>query len=120
MPAVLSSSSEETLFMSFSIRSPALEDKKGGFVFLVDGEVVYVGMTQSSLYNVIAGTYGSIEPRNLHRDGQQTACRLNAFLNKNFDRNIELLFIENENKDESLRIKKELIAYYNPKINIRR
>lgn len=110
----------QNLFMSFSIRSPALEDKKGVFVFLVDGEVVYVGMTQSSLYNVIAGTYGSIEPRNLHRDGQQTACRLNAFLNKNFDRNIELLFIENENKDESLRIKKELIAYYNPKINIRR
>lgn len=109
----------QNLFMSFSIHSPALKDKKGVLIFLVDEDVVYVGMTQSSLHNVIARTYGSIGSCNLHRNGQTTACRLNAFLNKNFDRNIELLFIENENKDESLRIKKELIAYYHPKINIR-
>lgn len=108
----------QNLFTSFSIYSPELKDKKGVFIFLVDGEVVYVGMTESSLYRVIAGTYGSIKPRNLHIDGQTTACRLNTFLNKNFDRNIELLFIENENKDEIRRIKKELIDFYNPKINI--
>ena len=69
-------------FTSFSIDSPEFEDKKGVFVFTVNGTVVYVGMTNDSLKNVIIGTYGNIIPRKLHKDGQLTACRLSAFLNK--------------------------------------
>lgn len=105
------------LFLNFTIDSPDFNDKKGVFVFTVDGNIVYVGMTNDSLFNVIHGTYGNITPRKLRTDGQITACRLSGFLNANFDRNIELWFIANEDKDLNKKIKRELIAAYNPVIN---
>lgn len=108
-----------SLFTSFSIDSPEFEDKKGVFVFTVDGMVVYVGMTNDSLKKVIMGTYGNITPRNLHKDGQLTACRLNAFLNPNHNKNIELWFIDCDDKEKIKQIKNKLIDEYNPKINKR-
>lgn len=65
-----------SLFTSFSINSPALEDKKGIFIFSVDDTIVYVGMTNDSLKKVMMRTYGNIIPRKLHKDGQLTACSL--------------------------------------------
>lgn len=108
-----------SLFTSFSIDSPTLEDKKGVFVFIIDDVVIYVGKTDTSLKKVIQGTYGKIVPRNLHSDGQLTACKLNSFLNQNHDKNIELWFIACDNKDKSKQIKKELIVEYKPIINQR-
>lgn len=108
------------LFTSFSIDSLEFEDKKGVFVFTVNGTVVYVGMTNDSLRNVIMGTYGKIIPRKLHKDGQLTACRLSAFLNKNHNKNIELWFIECDDKENNKKIKKELIDEYKPEINKRK
>lgn len=108
-----------SLFTSFSIDSPEFEDKKGVFVFTVDGMIVYVGMTNDSLKKVIMRTYGNIIPRKLHKDGQLTACRLNAFLNTNHNKNIELWFIDCDDKEKVTQIKKELIAEYNPEINRR-
>ncbi len=107
----------DSLFTSFSINSPKFEDKKGVFVFTVDNTVVYVGMTNDSLKKVMMGTYGSIIPRNLHKDGQLTACRLSAFLNSNHNKNIELWFIECDEKEKCKQIKNELIAAYSPEIN---
>lgn len=74
-------------------------------------------MTNDSLKKVIMGTYGNISPRKLHKDGQLTACRLNAFLNKNHNKNIELWFIVCEDKENNKKIKKELISVYSPEIN---
>lgn len=108
-----------SLFTSFSIDFPEFEDKKGVFVFTVDGMIVYVGMTNDSLKKVIMRTYGNIIPRKLHKDGQLTACRLNAFLNTNHNKNIELWFINCDDKEKVTQIKKELIAEYNPEINRR-
>ena len=108
-----------SLFTSFSIDSPEFENKKGVFVFTIDGTVVYVGMTNDSLKKVIMGTYGNIIPRKLHKDGQLTACRLSAFLNENHNKNIELWFIECDDKEKIKQIKNELIAAYNPEINRR-
>ena len=105
------------LFTSFSIDSPKFEDKKGVFVFTVDDTIVYVGMTNDSLNKVMMGTYGNIIPRKLHKDGQLTACRLSAFLNANHNKNIELWFIECEDKDKNKQIKNELIAAYRPEMN---
>lgn len=109
----------DSLFTSFSIDSPESEDKKGVFVFTVDGMIVYVGMTNVSLKKVIMGTYGNIIPRKLHKDGQLTACRLNSFLNNNHNKNIELWFIDCDDKEKVRQIKNELIDEYNPKINKR-
>ena len=39
----------DSLFTSFTIDSPEFEDKKGIFIFTVDGTVVYVGITNDSL-----------------------------------------------------------------------
>lgn len=107
----------DSLFTSFSIDSPEFEDKKGVFIFTVDGTVVYVGMTNDSLKKVMIGTYGNIIPRKLHKDGQLTACRLSAFLNKNHNKNIELWFIACDYKEKNKQIKNELIAAYSPEIN---
>lgn len=109
----------DSLFTSFSIDSPESEDKKGVFVFTVDGMIVYVGMTNVSLKKVIMETYGNIIPRKLHKDGQVTACRLNAFLNTNHNKNIELWFIDCDDKEKIKQIKNGLIDEYNPKINKR-
>lgn len=109
----------DSLFTSFSIDSPEFEDKKGVFVFTVDGTVVYIGMTNDSLKKVMMGTYGNIIPRKLHKDGQLTACRLSAFLNANHKKNIELCFIDCDDKEKIKQIKNELIAEYNPEINRR-
>lgn len=108
-----------SLFTSFSIDSPKFEDKKGVFVFTVDNTVVYVGMTNDSLEKVMMGTYGSIIPRKLHKDGQLTACRLSAFLNSNHNKNIELWFITCDDKEKNKQIKNELIDEYKPEINKR-
>ena len=105
------------LFTSFSIDSPKFEDKKGVFVFTVDSTAVYVGMTNDSLKKVMLGTYGNIIPRKLHKDGQLTACRLSAFLNSNHNKNIELWFIECDDKEKIKQIKNELIDEYKPEIN---
>ncbi|SJZ43270.1 hypothetical protein SAMN02745152_00212 [Treponema berlinense] len=109
----------DSLFTSFSIDSPEYEDKKGVFVFTVDGSVVYVGMTNDSLKKVMMGTYGNIIPRKLHKDGQLTACRLSAFLNENHNKNIELWFIACDDKEKNKQIKNELIDEYKPEINKR-
>lgn len=106
-------------FTSFSIDSPVFEDKKGVFIFTVNGTVVYIGMTNDSLKNVIMGTYGKIISRKLHKDGQLTACRLSAFLNKNHNKKIELWFIECDDKEKIKQIKNELIDEYKPEINKR-
>ena len=108
-----------SLFTSFSIDSPEYEDKKGVFVFTVDGTVVYVGMTNDSLKKVMMGTYENIIPRKLHKDGQITACRLSAFLNENHNKNIELWFIACDDKEKNKQIKNELIDEYKPEINKR-
>ena len=105
------------LFTSFSIDSPDFEDKKGVFIFTVDGTIVYVGMTTDSLHKVMMETYGNIIPRKLHKDGQPTACRLSAFLNENHNKNIELWFIACDDKEINKQIKNELIAAYSPEIN---
>ena len=107
------------LFTSFSIDSPVFEDKKGVFIFTVYGTIVYVGMTNDSLKKVIMRTYGNIIPRKLHKDGQLTACRLSAFLNKNHNKKIELWFIECDDKEKIKQIKNELIDEYKPEINKR-
>lgn len=99
--------------------SSEFEDKKGVFVFTVDDTVVYVGMTNDSLKKVMIGTYGNIIPRKLHKDGQLTACRLSAFLNKNHNKKIELWFIECDDKEKIKQIKNELIDEYKPEINKR-
>ena len=109
----------DSLFTSFSIDSPEYEDKKGVFVFTVDGSVVYGGKTETSLKTVMQSTYQNINVRKLQADGQRTACRLNAFLNENHNKNIELWFIECNDKEKIKRIKKELINEYKPEINIR-
>lgn len=105
-----------SLFTSFSINSSKFEDKKGVF-FTVDDSIVYVGMTNDSLKKVMMGTYGNIIPRNLHKDGQLTACRLSTLLNSNHNKNIELWFIECDDKEKCKHIKNELIAEFNPEIN---
>ncbi|MBP3773487.1 MAG: SIR2 family protein [Treponema sp.] len=108
-----------SLFTSFSIDSPEFEDKQGIFVFTVNGTVVYVGKTETSLKTVMQSTYQNINVRKLQADGQRTACRLNAFLNENHNKNIELWFIECNDKEKIKRIKKELINEYKPEINKR-
>jgi hypothetical protein len=109
----------DSLFTSFTIDSSEFEDKKGVFVFTVDDTVVYVGMTNDSLKKVMIGTYGNIIPRKLHKDGQLTACRLSAFLNKNHNKKIELWFIECDDREKIKQIKNELIDEYKPEINKR-
>lgn len=109
----------DSLFTSFSIDSPEFEDKKGVFVFTVDSSVVYVGKTETSLKTVMQSTYQSINARKIQADGQLTACRLSAYLNTNHNKNIELWFIECNDKEKIKRIKNELIDEYNPEINRR-
>jgi len=105
------------LFAFFKIEDSDITNQKGVFIFTKNMEPIYIGMTTQSLKKVIMTTYGSITPRNIHYDGQVTACHLSSYINKNIDQ-IELFFIPNRDSSQIKIIKQQLVNKYNPILNL--
>lgn len=54
--------------------------KKGLYLYLCDGEIVYVGRSYDPFVKRVDQGYGKIHPKNCFIDGQSTNCHLNALV----------------------------------------
>ena len=59
-------------------------DKRGIYIFVVDGRVKYLGRCLNTFKKRRSEGYGHISPRNCYKGGQPTNCHINRELNKAF------------------------------------
>lgn len=104
-------------YRDFSIEAPDLLDKKGLYVFLVDGEIKYIGKTTSSFKQRFNQNYGRIHPRNCFLDGQSTNCRLNHLVAEHAD-GVAIYLCALTDGTEIDRLEDALIGTYQPAWNI--
>jgi hypothetical protein len=99
-------------------RAPSAPASAGVYVFLVDGAVVYVGIS-ANLRRRLNREYGRISPRNCFQGGPRTTCRINASLYQKADAGsrIDLLIKQTPNPQEA---EGELIESFRPAWNLRR
>lgn len=72
----------KNFFCKFAVDGESLS-MKGIYLFLVNGEVKYLGKTIQTFKKRFSGTgYGGISPRNCFVGGQSTNCKLNAQMNQ--------------------------------------
>jgi hypothetical protein len=104
-------------FCRFALRG--LSNESGVYVLTVDGNPVYVGECQSLAQRWGLSGYGSIQPRNCFKGGQETNCRINNLVYQEADRgsNIELWFRQSgDRKSEEA----ALIRQMQPAWNLRK
>jgi len=87
-------------FCQFSI-IPGWRGKAGVYIFLIDGTPTYIGKCDNLETRINQG-YGSIQPRNCYRKGQETNCRINNLVLNAVKRGmkLDLLFHETARRDE--------------------
>lgn len=104
-------------YRDFSIEAPGLIAKKGLYVFLLDGQVRYIGKTTSSFQQRFNRNYGRVQPRNCFLDGQSTNCRLNHLVAE-AGNSVAIYLYPLSNDQEIGRLEDALIARYQPEWNI--
>lgn len=67
-----------------------IKDKKGLYIFIVDGNVKYIGRCQNTYQKRISEGYGHIAPRHCHKGGHPTNCHINNKLNEAFEQGLEV------------------------------
>ena len=67
-----------------------IRDKKGLYIFVVDGRVKYIGRCRDSFEKRISKGYGHISPRNCYKGGQPTNCHINNKLYEAFEQGSEV------------------------------
>ncbi|MGL6194663.1 MAG: hypothetical protein ACRC2T_07540 [Thermoguttaceae bacterium] len=90
-------------FCKFKLNRKIDGDIKGGlYIFVLDEQIVYIGMTNDFSQRFGSGGYGAISPQNCYKDGQFTNCKINNMVNQNSNKvSIYLcpfLLIENQLK----------------------
>lgn len=104
-------------YRDFSIEAPDRLDEKGLYVFLVDGEIKYIGKTTSSFGQRFNRNYGRIHPRNCYLDGQSTNCRLNHLVAEHAADVAVYLYALSDNGQIG-RLEDALIAEHQPEWNV--
>lgn len=104
-------------YRDFSVEAPDLLDKKGLYVFLVDGEIAYIGKTTATFKQRFDQNYGRIYPRNCFLDGQSTNCRLNHLVAEHAD-GVAIYLCAFTDDAEIDRLEDALIDKYQPVWNI--
>ncbi|NFL88073.1 GIY-YIG nuclease family protein [Clostridium botulinum] len=103
-------------FCKFSI-DPKYSGVCGVYALFICDELVYIGQCIDFAKRFNQG-YGHVSPRNCFTGGQSTNCKINKVVleaSKN-KYEIKLFFLITNNYDK---IEKELIAYYNPRYNVK-
>jgi hypothetical protein len=97
--------------------SDSITDKKGLYLYCVDGKLKYIGRCLDNFNNRINQGYGKIHPKNCYKDGQATNCRLNALITQNKGK-VSLWICPLGNDAEIRKLEKSLIEKYHPEWNI--
>lgn len=103
-------------FCRFSICGPAVA---GVYLWVVDGEIIYIGETVNLLKRFNSG-YGNISPRNCHINGQSTNCRMNKVVLEYYRKGqiIDLYFLPTEDyKQIEFALLQRIHTKYNVKGN---
>lgn len=107
----------DTRYCVFSINDQSILTAKGLYMYLVDGQIKYIGRCLDNFSKRINQGYGKIHPKNCYIDGQSTNCHLNSLIAQNIDR--VLLFVctlDDVNEIELL--EKILIKKIQPEWNV--
>lgn len=103
-------------FCRFSI---AADNWPGVYLWVVDGQIIYIGETAGLKQRFNAG-YGNISPRNCYVGGQSTNCKMNKVVLGNFERGrvIRLYFYQTTDyKRVELELLNAIYTPYNVKDN---
>jgi hypothetical protein len=103
-------------FCRFSINAI---DWPGVYLWVVDGQIIYIGETAGLQQRFNMG-YGNIFPRNCYIGGQSTNCKMNKVVLGNYERGktVSLYFyITKEYKQVELELLRKIYTPYNDKDN---
>lgn len=103
-------------FCRFSIRTPVAP---GVYLWVVAGEIIYIGET-TNLLNRFNNGYGNISPRNCYIGGQSTNCKMNKVVMEYYKKGqvIDLYFLPTEDyKQIELSLLRRIHTKYNVKDN---
>ena len=108
---------DEGAYCTFSITDPLYWARKGLYLYVLNGEVKYVGKTEDTFKKRINGGYGTIHPKNCYLDGQATNCHLNALIAQHRER-VEFYLCPLDNNSDISEFEGKLIQSLNPSWNI--
>jgi hypothetical protein len=103
-------------FCHFSIHA---DDVAGVYLWVVEGEIIYIGETVK-LWQRFNSGYGEIRPVNCYVGGQSTNCKMNKVVRTLFleGKRVLLYFFQtNENKRVELELLRQIRTRYNVKDN---
>ncbi len=101
-------------FCRFSVRAPAAS---GVYLWVCQGEIVYIGETQDLAQRFNAG-YGSISPRNCYLGGQSTNCKMNRVVLDCYEKGTPIRLYFYETADYK-RVELELLRRCHTKYNVK-
>ena len=104
------------VFCNFRI-SKKEKNRVGVYIICINDNPVYVGKCKDFEKRFNAG-YGSIQPRNCYRKGQETNCRVNKLILGACKKqsNVEIWFHETSDREK---IERDLIAKIRPEWNLK-
>ena len=108
---------DEPAYCTFSIVDPLYLARKGLYIYVLHGEVTYIGKTQDNFKKRINVGYGTIHPKNCYLDGQATNCHLNALIAQH-KKEIEFYLCPLDSNSEISEFEEKLIQSLKPKWNI--
>ncbi|MEA3435921.1 MAG: hypothetical protein U9R43_05605 [Thermodesulfobacteriota bacterium] len=102
---------------TFYINDPQYLDKKGLYLYSINGKIMYVGRCRDSFKKRINQGYGKIHPKNCYIDGQATNCHLNHLITKNKN-DVKLFICDLEKESDIIKLEEKIIRKYKPPWNI--
>jgi hypothetical protein len=96
---------------------PRASNVAGIYALTVDETVTYIGETERLRSRFGSGGYGHIAPRNCHRDGQSTNCKINARVLKAFKamKDVHVWFMAS--REDRKYVESRLVAELSPPWN---
>lgn len=105
-------------YCGFTVDDSALAHRKGVYLYVVNGDIRYVGRSRDPFRKRINQGYGRIHPKNCYLDGQATNCHLNSLLAEQAPGAVALGLCSLESDEEIVEVERRLIAKLRPGWNI--
>ncbi len=106
-------------FCVFKLTDKSIFHLKGLYVYMLDGNLKYIGRCRDSFKKRFNVNYGKIHAKNCFKDGQSTNTHMNALMNKHHD-GITIYLLPLYNDNEIISLEAALIQQFKPDWNIQR
>lgn len=99
----------------FKVNLRDFDYKTGVYAYTLNDDIVYIGRSNEPFLKRFSSTgYTKISPKNCYKDGQSTNCKINSFINSNFEEIKLYIAPINENINQ---IETKLIKSIKPILN---